>query len=213
MTYLLATNNPSKAKEIAPLFEEAGLTLISLADLGFSFEANEDGETFLENATQKAKETAAFLHVHCHANSIAMHSPIAVIADDSGLIVDALSGILGVHSALFMGYDTPYAVRCQSIIDRLAHHTGNERSARFMCTLVCIFPNGLILTSTGTIEGCIAHKMHGDDGFGYDPIFYYPPLKKTLAQLSKSQKNEISHRGKAIQEMIGLIKNANIGNE
>ncbi|MCL2361707.1 MAG: RdgB/HAM1 family non-canonical purine NTP pyrophosphatase [Defluviitaleaceae bacterium] len=197
MIYLLATNNPGKAKEIAPLFEEAGLRLISLADLGLSFEAREDGETFLANAMQKAWETAAFLRERGHLQ-------VAVLADDSGLAIDALDGAPGVHSALFMGRDTPYPIRCNAILDMLQE----QRTARFVCNLVCLFPDDTSLTAVGTIDGSIAYEIHGEGGFGYDPIFFYPPLGKTLAQLTKDEKNAVSHRGKAIKKMIGLIINA-----
>jgi len=202
MKYLLATNNPGKVKEIAPLFEEAGLELISLAELGFSFEAREDGDTFLANAMQKARETAGFLKKHGHVE-------LVVLADDSGLVIDALDGAPGVHSALFMGRETPYNIRNQAILDKLAGLPDEKRSARFMCTLVCLFPDDSVLTSVCPIEGRIAYEMHGDGGFGYDPIFFYPPLGKTLAELTKDEKNIVSHRGKAIQKMIGLINDAN----
>ncbi|MCL2571696.1 MAG: non-canonical purine NTP pyrophosphatase [Defluviitaleaceae bacterium] len=185
------------------MFEKAGLLLISLADLGLKFEAGEDGDTFLHNATQKARETADFLKEHGHS--------YAVLADDSGLEIDALEGKPGVHSALFMGRDTPYHERCQAILEKLAHVHDEWRLARFICTLVCIFPDGSQLTTKGAIEGRIAWDLFGDGGFGYDPIFYYPPYEKTLAELSKEEKNQISHRGQAIQKMIGLILNENSG--
>ena len=200
MIYVLATNNPGKAKEIKPLFEAAGLTLVTLADLGVKFEAREDGETFFDNAMQKARETAGFLK-----------EQVAVLADDSGLVIDALDGAPGVHSALFMGRDTPYPIRCQAILDKLAHVPDENRTARFVCTLVCLMPDDSFLTAEGTVEGRIAYKMYGDGGFGYDPIFFYPPYNKTLAQLTHDEKNQVSHRGQAIQKMIGLIINAHSG--
>jgi len=233
MIYLLATNNPGKAKEIAPMFEAAGLTLISLADLGLSFEAAEDGTTFLENATQKAKETAAFVRKEVMLRQLnndprqfkfpwlarlfldnlrGKPSPrglynFAVLADDSGLEIDALDGAPGVDSALYMGRDTPYPIKNQSIIEKLANTPEENRSARFICQLVCLMPDSTTLTTQGTIEGRIAHTPAGDGGFGYDPIFFHPPTNKTLAQLSKAEKNKLSHRGQAIQKMIGLITN------
>jgi len=206
MKYLLATNNPGKAKEIAPLFEEAGHKLISLAELGFSFEAREDGDSFIDNAMQKARETAKFLRERAHPH-------IAVLADDSGLVIDALDGEPGVHSALFMGRETPYHIRNQAILDKLAGLPEEKRSARFICTLVCLFPDNSVLTAIGTIEGRVAYEMHGEGGFGYDPIFFYPPLGKTLAELTSEEKNIVSHRGKAIYKMIGMINNENSRNE
>ena len=232
MIYLLATNNPGKAKEIRPLFESAGLNLITLADLGLYFEAGEDGDSFFDNAMQKARETAGFLRGQevlgnfpdiiakakqtlgqaqddkreCSNNYI---EQLAVLADDSGLVIDALDGAPGVDSTLFMGKDTPYPIRCQAIADKLALIPEKDRTARFICTLVCLMPDESFLTAEGTVEGCITREMHGSGGFGYDPIFLYPPKGKTIAQLSSSEKNQISHRGQAIQKMIGLILNAN----
>ena len=207
MIYLLATNNPNKAKEIRPIFEAAGLELVTLADLGLFFEAGEDGGTFAENAWQKARGTAAFLQKHVSPFNI------AVLADDSGLVIDALGGEPGVDSALYMGRDTPYAEKCQSILARLADVPDSRRTARFMCALVCIFPDGATLTAEGTIEGRISHEAMGEGGFGYDPIFYYPPYNKTLAELTQDEKNHISHRGQAIQHMIGQIIDANFSNK
>ena len=219
MLYVLATNNPGKAKEIKPLFEAAGLRLVTLADLGVGFEAGEDGETFFDNAMQKAKETAVFLRERAANGSLPLSvipgltQVASVLADDSGLAIDALGGAPGVHSALFMGRDTPYPIRCQALLDKLSHVPEESRTARFICNLVCLMPNDTFLKAEGTIEGRIAHKMHGEGGFGYDPIFYYPPYGKTLAQLTNNEKNQISHRGRAIQKMIGLILDADIGNK
>jgi len=227
MIYLLATNNPGKAKEIRPMFEAAGLTLISLADLGLKFEARETSQTFGGNALQKAQETAFFLKSQA-SDGLGQNSTddlaakyrdflspfnVAVLADDSGLAIDALNGEPGVDSALFMGRDTPYPVKCQGIIDKLAHVSEDKRTARFICSLVCLMPDMSLLTAGGTIKGSIAHTITGGGGFGYDPIFYYPPYSKTLAQLTKEEKNRISHRGHAIQKMIGLILNANFGDK
>jgi len=209
MIYLLATNNPGKAREIKPMFDMAGLTLITLADLGLHFEAREDGTTFAHNATQKARETAAFLQSAEISKDINADA-IAVLADDSGLEIDALNGEPGVDSALYMGRDTPYTDKCKNLLDRLAATPENMRTARFICMLACIRPGGRpLLLAEGTIEGRIAHAASGEGGFGYDPIFYYPPHGKTLAELSQDEKNHISHRGQAIQKMIGLITSAN----
>jgi len=236
MIYLLATNNPNKAREIRPMFEAAGLELITLSDLGLIFEAKEEGKTFAMNATQKAEETAAFLRSKAKASDVlpATHEKnvtfpvlpkgskpdslfscdnIAVLADDSGLVIDALDGEPGVDSALYMGRDTPYDIKCKNIIERLATIPDDKRAARFVCMLVCIKPDGSRLMTEGTIEGRIAHAMSGECGFGYDPIFYYPPYGKTLAELSQDEKNIVSHRGQAIQKMIGLIVNEGTGNK
>ena len=205
MVFLLATNNPGKSKEIRPLFEEAGLKLISLADLGLGFEAAEDGDTFTHNAIQKATETAAYLKEHGHN--------FAIIADDSGLEIDALDGEPGVDSALYMGRETPFTVKCQNLIGRLTGIPGDARTARFICVIACVWPDGSTITTEASIEGRITHEISGEDGFGYDPIFFYPPFKKTMAQMSKDEKNAISHRGQAIQKMIGLMIDATSGNK
>ena len=209
MTFVLATNNQGKAREIKPLFDAAGLKLISLADLGLSFEAREDGKTFADNATQKATETATFL-----VNK--SMSEYAVLADDSGLVIDALDGQPGVDSALFMGRDTPYEVKNQSLLDMLVNTPCHMRTARFICTLACVFPggsSGSMLMAEGVIEGSIAHNASGIGGFGYDPIFHYPPFGKTLAELTCEEKSQVSHRGQAIQKMIGLIIDADFNNK
>jgi len=234
--FMLATNNPGKAKEIRPMFEAAGLTLISLADLGLRFEVREDGNSFLANAMQKARETAEYVHeqldsrtncklcgrtqgpplqcANCNhgATKPRLHPAIAILADDSGLEIDALGGAPGVDSAFFMGRDTPYQIKNQAILDKLADIPDQNRTARFICQLVCLMPDGTTLTTQGTIEGRIAHALSGQGGFGYDPIFYHPPHAKTLAELSGDEKNAISHRGQAIQTMIGLITDANTCN-
>jgi len=237
---LLATNNPDKAREIKPMFEAAGLELITLSDLGLYFEAGEDGGTFAANATQKAEETIAFLRAQALSAQKIVTFPvcpkvskpeksllsvsskpgnplsydnISVLADDSGLVIDALGGEPGVDSALYMGRDTPYDIKCESIINRLAGTPDEKRTARFVCALVCVMPNGSKLMTEGTVEGRIAHAMSGKGGFGYDPIFHYPPYGKTLAGLTQDEKSDISHRGQAIQKMIGLIVNEGAGSQ
>ena len=218
MIYLLATNNPNKAREIKPMFEAAGLNLITLADLGLYFEAEESGNTFTHNATQKATETAAFLKESAHAATgeyAKLLSPynIAVLADDSGLKIDALGGEPGVDSALYLGRDTPFADKCQSLLDRLIATPDDKRTARFISVMVCVMPCGSRLVAEGTIEGRIAHALKGEGGFGYDPIFHYPPYNKTMAELTQDEKNRISHRGQATQTMIGLIVNEGTGSK
>ena len=217
MIYLLATNNPSKASEIRPMFAAAKLELITLADLGLYFEAKEDGQTFAHNAMQKAAETAAFLKrqaLLATGDYSKFLSPfnVTVLADDSGLVIDALDGEPGVDSALYLGRDTSYHDKCQSLLDRLAGTPDDRRTARFICVIACIMPDGSQHMAEGISEGLIAHEASGEYGFGYDPIFYYLPYGKTLAQLSQDEKNKISHRGQAVLKMIGLIKDANFSN-
>jgi len=197
MKYLFATNNPGKIKEIKTIFEAIGLEVITLSDLGLSFEPDEDGDTFEENAMQKAVETADFIF----DNGL---DDIAVLADDSGLCVTALNGEPGVDSANFMGRETPYEVRNAHIVNELANAA--DRSAKFMCVIACAFPNGVLLTTEGEVVGEIAAKPDGIGGFGYDPIFFLPDKGKTMAQLSASEKNDISHRGAALSLMLEALK-------
>lgn len=199
----MATNNPGKAREIGALF--AFGELLSLADFGLHFTPREDGKTFAENATQKATETLAFLK----ASGVEGLEKYLVLADDSGLVIDALGGEPGVDSALYLGVDTPYDIRNAHIINRLKDVPDDKRLARFVCVAACVLPGGEVITCTATLEGCIAHQPTGNNGFGYDPIFWLPKRGLTLAQLSIEEKNAISHRGKAMRKMArkldGLI--------
>ena len=153
----------------------------------------EDGQTFEENALIKAR-------------AIRDLTGVAVLADDSGLEVDALGKEPGIYSARYMGEDTPYDVKNKKIIDRLEGLKGDERSARFVCVISAAFPDGTEETRLGTIEGQIGFEIAGENGFGYDPIFYVPDYGCTTAQLTSEQKNEISHRGKALRAMKDVIK-------
>jgi len=193
MTYIFATNNPGKVREIQSIFAQANLSLKSLADFGLSFEAGEDGDTFEYNARQKATETLEFLYKNGHKD-------IAVLADDSGLCINAMGGQPGVDSANFMGRETPYNVRNAHILDELQFSP--VRAAKFVCVIACAMPCGKTITTTGEVHGYIAQKPAGSGGFGYDPIFHVPKYGKTMAQLSPEEKNKISHRGQALALMI-----------
>ena len=193
MTYLFATNNPGKVKEIQAVFNAAGLKMVTLGELGLFFEPTETGTTFEENAIQKATKTLEFLRGNGHED-------VTVLADDSGLCIDAMGGEPGVDSANFMGRETPYEVRNAHIIQRLQN--SQNRGAKFVCVIACAYPNGQIITTKAAIHGEIAHAPAGDGGFGFDPIFYVPEYGKTSAQLTMEEKNQISHRGKALALMI-----------
>ncbi|MCL2286443.1 MAG: RdgB/HAM1 family non-canonical purine NTP pyrophosphatase [Firmicutes bacterium] len=193
MIYLFATNNPGKVKEIQAVFNAAGLKMVTLGELGLFFEPTETGSTFEENAIQKAVKTSEFLGKNGHEN-------VVVLADDSGLCIDAMGGAPGVDSANFMGRETPYEVRNAHIIKEL-QNSGN-RVAKFVCVIACAFPNGQIITTEAAIHGEIAHAPSGEGGFGFDPIFYIPEYGKTSAELTMEEKNKISHRGKALALMI-----------
>ena len=191
MTLVCATKNKGKAAEIAALLS-GEYEILTLDELGIGDDIAEDGETFEENAIKKA---VGFMNL---AGKI-------VLADDSGLEVDALNGAPGTYSARFLGADTPYAVKNRKLIEML---TGaKNRSARFCCVIAVAFPDGRVLLSRGTLEGEIAREPAGEGGFGYDPIFYIPEYQMTLAQMRPEQKNKISHRGKALAEMKKLLKN------
>jgi len=197
--YLFATNNQGKMKEIKSIFKQAGLEIISLADLGLEFEPPETGTTFEENAIQKAQKTAEFLL----KNNI---EPMIILSDDSGLCIDALGGLPGVDSANYMGHETPYEVRNSRIVDMLSDVPRTMRLARFVCVIACLWPNERIKTTHATIEGLITNEPNGENGFGYDPIFFVPDFGKTMAELTQEQKNGISHRGKALGKMLELLQ-------
>lgn len=183
---LFATTNKNKLREAGEILSEQGYEILSLKDVGVDLDVVEDGKTFEENAIIKAK-----------AYSKAAGMP--VLADDSGLEVDYLDKAPGIYSARFLGEDTSYEVKNQYIIEKLANAKGSERSARFICAVCLAMPDGKYVTAIGKVEGEIAHKPAGENGFGYDPIFYVPEYGKTTAELSSEKKNEISHRGNALR--------------
>ena len=192
-SFVLATNNPAKVTEIKHLFNEAGLSLISPADLGLHVSPNETGKTFAENSYQKASETRRLLKK-------AGHDSYCVVADDSGFEVDALGGLPGVDSALFLGEDATYEERNAHILNEMK--LMEDRKARFVCVLTCIFPGGEHEVIRAEVEGEVARIAKGKNGFGYDPIFYVPEFGKTMAELTLDEKNKISHRGIAINRLI-----------
>lgn len=183
---IFATTNEGKMKEVRMILQDMNIEIKSLKDLDININIVEDGKTFEENAIIKAKAISNLTHE-------------IVLADDSGLEVDYLEKAPGIYSARFLGEDTPYHIKNQYIIDKLALATKDERSARFVCAIACAFPNGEVITKRGTIEGMIGYESKGENGFGYDPIFYLPEYKLTTAELSPEQKNEVSHRGKALR--------------
>lgn len=191
MDLLFATTNKHKIIEIKEILGE-GVNVLSLKDLGIDIDVVEDGSTFVENATIKAKAYAAA-------------AGIPAMADDSGLEVDYLDKAPGIYSARFLGEDTSYVIKNNYIIDKLAGVEGEARSARFVCAMALAKPNGDVLTTEGIIEGRIAHEIAGENGFGYDPIFFLPEYGKTTAELSPEEKNAISHRGRATRAMKELM--------
>lgn len=185
---VFATSNEGKMKEIRMILADLSVEVLSLKEAGISADIVEDGKTFEENAIIKAQ-------------TISKVTDAIVLADDSGLEVDYINKEPGVYSARYMGEDTSYSIKNQSIIDRLKDAKDNERSARFVCVIAAAFPDGRVITTRGTIEGLIAYEEKGENGFGYDPILYIPEYNQTTAEMSAELKNKISHRGKALELM------------
>lgn len=185
---IFATGNEGKMREIRMILGDLDYEILSMKEAGIDVDIVEDGKTFEENAIIKA--TAISKIANC-----------VVLADDSGLEVDAMDKMPGIYSARYLGEDTPYSIKNQTIIDNLAGLPDEERTARFVCAIAVAFPDGRVVTKRGTIEGIIGYEERGENGFGYDPIFFVPEYGKTTAELSPEEKNKISHRGKAL-EMI-----------
>lgn len=189
---MIATSNAHKVEEFREMLEPLGIQVRSLLDLEEKVEIEETGTTFAENAMIKA------LSVHERLG-------IPVISDDSGLEVDAMDKAPGVYSARFLGYDTPYEEKNQYIMDQVK---GKTRTARYVCAIAYVEEDGAGHVFTGVVEGEIADHARGEKGFGYDPIFYYPPYGATLAEVSEEKKNAISHRGRALAQLIAYMKEA-----
>ena len=185
---VFATGNEGKMKEIRLILADLGMEILSMKEAGGNPDICENGKTFGENAEIKAR-------------AVWEETGGIVLADDSGLVVDYIGGEPGIYSARYMGEDTSYAVKNQVIIERLKGAQGNERSARFVCNIAAVLPDGSVLHTEKTMEGLIAEEPAGDGGFGYDPILYIPEFGKTSAQLTIEEKNRISHRGKALEAM------------
>ncbi len=193
MRIIFATGNKDKMKEIRAILADLGMEILSMKEAGLASDIVEDGATFEENAEIKARAVAGL----CRD---------IVLADDSGLEIDALGGEPGIYSARYMGEDTSYRVKNMNLIDRLAGVPDERRTARFVCAIAAVFPNGSCEVVRGTIEGRIGYEESGSNGFGYDPIFIAPEYGCTTAELSEEQKNRISHRGKALEKMKTIIK-------
>jgi XTP/dITP diphosphohydrolase len=185
---IFATGNEGKMREIREILKDLGANVLSMKEAGADLIIVEDGTTFLENAEIKAR-------------AVWEKTGGIVLADDSGLVVDCLNGEPGIYSARYMGEDTSYEIKNQNLLNRAAKARGEERSARFVCSIAAILPDGRALHTEETMEGLLADNPVGEEGFGYDPIFYLPEFKKTAAELTMELKNEISHRGKALEAM------------
>ncbi len=185
---IFATGNEGKMREIRLILADLGMEILSMKDAGVELDIVEDGTTFAENAEIKAK-------------AVWEKTGDIVLADDSGLVVDYINGEPGIYSARYMGEDTSYEIKNNNIISRLADAKGKERSARFVCNIAAVLPDGQVEHTEAYMEGLIADEPAGNEGFGYDPILYIPEFGLTSAQLSIEQKNQISHRGKALEAM------------
>ena len=188
MRIIFATGNEGKMREIRMIMADLGLEILSMKEAGLFADVDENGTTFEENAVIKEKAIAAL------CNDI-------VLADDSGLEVDALNKEPGVYSARYMGEDTSYRIKNANIIERLAGVPEEERTARFVCAIAAVLPDGKVLECKAAMEGRIGYEERGENGFGYDPIFMLPEYGKSTAEISSEEKNELSHRGKALRMM------------
>lgn len=190
---VFATGNAGKVKEIQMIMEDTGMEVLSMKEAGISVDIEENGTTYEENALIKARE-------------VAKYTDAIVMADDSGLEIDYLNKEPGILSARYLGEDTSYRIKNQNLIDRLEGVPDEKRTARFVCAIAAVLPDGKELTTRATIEGRIGYEEKGSHGFGYDPIFYVPEFGKTTAELTEEEKNRVSHRGKALRLMKEELK-------
>lgn len=189
---IFATQNEGKLKEIRAIFGEMDLEILSMKEAGIDIPIEETGTTFEENAVIKA-------------TAVAKAAGTLALADDSGLEIDYLNKEPGVYSARYAGEDTPYTIKNQMLLDRLAGVKESQRTARFVCAVAAAYPDGRVFTVRGTMEGIIGLAPAGENGFGYDPIFYLPECGCSSAQLTMEQKNALSHRGKALRAIKEVL--------
>lgn len=185
---IFATGNEGKMREIRMILSDVDVEVLSLKDAGIILDAEENGTTFAENALIKAKACAT-------------QTDALVLADDSGLEIDYLNKEPGIYSARYMGEDTSYRIKNRNLIERLAGVPDEKRTARFVCSIAAVLPDGTQKITDGVIEGRIGYEEKGENGFGYDPIFYVPEYGCTSAEMNPEQKNAASHRGKALEKM------------
>jgi XTP/dITP diphosphohydrolase len=190
---IFATGNQGKMNEVRMILKDMDYEVLSLEDVNIDINVVEDGSTFEENAMIKAK-------------TIMNLSNEIVLADDSGLEVDFLDKAPGIYSARFLGEDTSYHIKNEHIVKKLEKAGENERAARFVCAIACIYPDGTSYTTRGIVEGLIGYEEKGENGFGYDPIFFLPEYGCTMAELSSEIKNQISHRGRALESMKKILE-------
>ena len=201
MKLVLASRNRKKIKELETFLSEisSDITVLSLDDIGFHDEIVEDGATFAENSRIKASVPAELGYIG--------------VADDSGLEVDALGGEPGVYSARYSGEGANDEKNNKKLLAALAGVPDEKRTARFRTVVTCIFPDGDEIQAEGVCEGRILESPRGQDGFGYDPLFWYEPLGKTFAELTPDEKNSVSHRGRAMREFAAKLRAHGIGDQ
>lgn len=190
---IFATGNKDKMKEIRMILGDLEMPVISMKEAGISADIIENGKTFAENAMIKAQA------VHRLTGDI-------VLADDSGLEIDFLNKEPGIYSARYLGEDTSYDIKNNTILERMQGVPDEKRTARFVCAIAAVMPDGSSLVTEGVMEGRIAYASAGENGFGYDPIFYLPECGCTSAEIPPGKKNELSHRGKALRAMREQLK-------
>ena len=197
---IFATGNAHKMIEIRQILADLGMEILSQKEAGITADIVEDGSTFEENAVIKASGIAEIAH------KMPGYEGAIILADDSGLEIDYLNKEPGIYSARYMGEDTSYDIKNQNLIDRLEGVEDEKRTARFVCAIAAAFPDGTNEVVRGTMEGRIGYEIAGENGFGYDPIFYLPECGCTSAEISPEKKNELSHRGKALREMRVIME-------
>lgn len=189
---IFATGNDGKMKEIREILADLPAQVLSMKEAGIDTDIVEDGTSFEENAVIKARAVAG---------ALGEREKAVVLADDSGLEIDWLNGEPGIYSARYMGENTSYRIKNANLIARLDGVPPEKRTARFVCAIAAVLPDGEVLTTRGVIEGKIGYEERGANGFGYDPIFYLPDMSRTTAELTPAEKNAVSHRGNALMAM------------
>lgn len=190
---VFATGNAGKVREVQAILADMGMEVLSMKEAGISIDIEENGTTYEENALIKARE-------------VAKYTDAIVMADDSGIEIEYMDNGPGIFSARFLGEDTSYTIKNNYIIQKLDGVPDEKRTARYVCAIAAVLPNGKELTTRGVFEGRIGYEEAGENGFGYDPIFYVPKFGKTTAQLASEEKNQVSHRGIALEAMKAQLK-------
>ena len=199
-TIIFATGNKNKMIEIRMILADLGCKILSQKEAGIQADVVEDGQTVEENALIKATTIAD------SARKMPEYKNAVVLADDSGLEIDALNKEPGIYSARYMGEDTSYDIKNQALIDRLEGVPDEKRTARFVCAIAAALPDGSTEVVRGTMEGRIGYEITGENGFGYDPIFYLPQFGCSSAELEPEKKNELSHRGEGLRKMRKVLE-------